>query len=322
MTNDPQPEGILILGAPRSGTTLLRRLVDAHPNIACPGETNVFTAAGRFLGSERIAGGTGIGVLDGLSFAGFDESEVLRRLRELAFSFHRDHARAQEKGRWASKTAFDSFYLTEIEKLCAGHVRFICIQRHGFDVACSLQELCERNGGYLRELHAYVVRHPIVVEACAHAWVDLSTALHELAERRAAETLELRYEDLIAEPDAAMARVMQHVGEEWDPSYTKGALAKRSDIGLGDWKTYGTKKVHGKSIGRWRQLPADTKRRLAEICNPTLALLGYAQVAGDTDESGGDEEARRRYQLGLMMQGIDKDTGKGDKRAARRGKKK
>ncbi|MCA9663328.1 MAG: sulfotransferase, partial [Myxococcales bacterium] len=31
--------GIIVLGAPRSGTTLLRRLLDAHPNIACPPET-------------------------------------------------------------------------------------------------------------------------------------------------------------------------------------------------------------------------------------------------------------------------------------------
>ncbi|HEY4117191.1 MAG TPA: sulfotransferase [Byssovorax sp.] len=31
-------EGAVILGPPRSGTTLLRRLVDAHPNLSCPPE--------------------------------------------------------------------------------------------------------------------------------------------------------------------------------------------------------------------------------------------------------------------------------------------
>jgi hypothetical protein len=62
MSANPRHEGILLLGSPRSGTTLLRRLVDAHPNIACPGETNVFSSCGRFLRSERIAEGVRIGV--------------------------------------------------------------------------------------------------------------------------------------------------------------------------------------------------------------------------------------------------------------------
>jgi hypothetical protein len=32
------PELVLILGAARSGTTLLRSLLDAHPDIGCPAE--------------------------------------------------------------------------------------------------------------------------------------------------------------------------------------------------------------------------------------------------------------------------------------------
>ena len=127
-------DGIVILGAPRSGTTLLRRLVDAHPNIACPGETNVLAACGRFLRSERIVEGVRIGVLDGLGYAGFSRDEVLTRLRDFAFSFHREYATRQGKARWASKTAFDAFYLEEIEQLCGDHVHFVCIQRHGLPV--------------------------------------------------------------------------------------------------------------------------------------------------------------------------------------------
>ena len=42
-------EGIVVLGVPRSGTTLLRRLLQAHPHIACPPETNLLSAASRFF---------------------------------------------------------------------------------------------------------------------------------------------------------------------------------------------------------------------------------------------------------------------------------
>ncbi|MGH8166798.1 MAG: sulfotransferase family protein, partial [Woeseiaceae bacterium] len=162
---DPAYEGTIVIGAPRSGTTLLRRILDGHPDVACPAETNVFSGCGRMLQSETIAEGLDVGMLSGLAFAGFAESAVLEALREFAFEFHRQYARKEGKRRWASKTAFDLFYLDAIEKLCGDHARFICLQRHGLDVACSLKDLCDTNGGYLSELHEYIRRYPSPLEA-------------------------------------------------------------------------------------------------------------------------------------------------------------
>ncbi len=308
MITKSQAEGIIILGAPRSGTTLLRRLIDAHPHIACPGETNVFGACGRFLRSERIAEGVGIGVLDGLGYAGFSRSEVLTRLREFAFSFHREYAKRQAKPRWASKTAFDAFYLEEIEQLCGEQAFFVCIQRHGLDVACSIQELCNKNGGYLRELHEYIVRYPRMLEAFAHVWVDLAQAIDAFAKRQPENAILARYEDLSAQPDQTMARIMAFLGEEWDPALLNRALEKREGLGLGDWKTYARESVDPSSVGRWKELSRDTISRLAAICNPTLTLCGYDPVELETERS--PEEARRRYEIGLLLQGLKRKSDK------------
>ena len=306
MTTGFEADGIIVLGAPRSGTTLLRRLIDAHPNIACPGETNVFASCGRFLRSERIAEGVRIGVLDGLGYAGFARSEVLTRLREFAFSFHREYAQRQGKHRWASKTAFDAFYLDEIEQLCGDHVHFVCIQRHGLDVACSIQELCNRNGMYLKELHEYIVRYPTMLEAFAHVWVDLAQSIDAFAKRHPENALQVTYEDLIEHTDATMARIMAFVGEEWRPSLTDQALQNRGNLGLGDWKTYGRKSVDAGSVGRWKELSRDTIGRLGAICNPTLTLCGYDPVELDTERSA--DEARRRYEVGLLLQGLKRKS--------------
>ncbi|MEO8605303.1 MAG: sulfotransferase [bacterium] len=298
------PEGILVLGAPRSGTTLLRRLLDAHPRIACPPETNVFGACGRFLRSERIAEGVRVGPVEGLGFAGFAREEVLARLRELAFGFHRDYAQRLGKPRWASKTAFDAFYLDEIEALCGAQAAFICIQRHGVDVACSLRELSDKNGGYLHELHQYVVRYPMILEAFAHAWVDLAGALAAFAARHPRNALLVRYEDLSAAPDATMAQIMTFLGETWSPALLAQALGKRDDVGLGDWKTYGRQSIDASSVGRRRELSRDTLSRLGAICNPTLRACGYEAIAVDDDPDSAT--AKRRYQLGLQLQGLRK----------------
>ncbi len=304
MTAQLQAEGIIVLGAPRSGTTLLRRLIDAHPNIACPGETNVFASCGRFLRSERIAGGVRIGVLDGLGYAGFASAEVLARLRELAFSFHRDYAQRQGKPRWASKTAFDAFYIEEIEQLCGDHVQFVCIQRHGLDVACSIQELCDKNGVYLRELHEYVIKYPMALEAFAHAWTDLARGIDVFVKRHPHNAILLTYEELIERTDVTMTRVMEFVGEQWDPPLADRALENRTNLGLGDWKTYGRKAIDPSSVGRWKQLPADTISRLGAICNSTLTLLGYDTVTVEAERSSA--ETQRRYEIGLLLQGLSK----------------
>lgn len=299
-------EGVLIIGAPRSGTTLLRRLFNAHPNIACPGETNVFTGCGRFLRSEHIAEGTGIGVLDGLGYAGFSKSEVLTRLREFAFSFHRDHAKQQGKPRWASKTAFDAFYLDEIEQLCGDQVQFVCLQRHGLDVACSIEELCQKNGVYLRELHEYIIRYPVMLEAFAHAWVDLTHRINAFVKRHPENALQVRYEDLTEQTGPTIGRIMEFLGEAWDPALIEQALESRSGLGLGDWKTYGRSAVDLSSVGRWKRLSRDTISRLGDICNPTLILCGYEPVEVEAERA--TDDTRRRYEVGLLLQGLKKNS--------------
>jgi hypothetical protein len=297
-----QPEGIIILGPPRSGTTLLRRLVDAHPNIACPGETNLFGACARFLHREALAEGVDVGVLGGLSFAGFHEQEVLARVRELAFGLLRDHARREGKDRWAEKTAFSAFYLDAIETLCAGHVHFVCIQRHGLDCVCSLQELCETNGVYLKEIHDYLVRYPRPLEAFARIWVDLTQAIRFFVDRHPGRATLIRYEDLAADPDRVMCELMRELDERWEPRWTAEALARRDRAGLGDWKTYGKSAVDTESIGRWRSLSPRVLEMLRPVVNPTLELCGYDPLRMDPWST--TEASRRRYELGLLVQGL------------------
>ncbi len=291
-------EGIVVFGAPRSGTTLLRRILDAHPNIAAPGETNLFSACARFLHAEPIREGVPIGVLTGLSFAGFEEDEVLERLRAFALSFPREHAVKQGKARWADKTAFDAFYMAAIERLLGDRVHYVCLVRHGLDVACSIAELCEKNGVYLSELHDYVCRFPRPLEAFTHAWSDLTGGLVELSERRD-DAILVRYEDLLAEPDATLGRLFEHLEEPYPAHLVDDALGKRQGAGLGDWKTYGTRRLDSSSVGRWQTLPQETVGRLGAIANPLLERLGYAPI--ETGPPRSDAEARRRYSVGLML---------------------
>jgi hypothetical protein len=290
--------GIAILGAPRSGTTLLRRLVDGHPNIACGGESFVLKAAAQFIQGDTIVDGIDYGVIGGLKSAGFDEQEVYERLRELCFGFLARAAQEQGKPRWATKTAVDSFYLSEIDRIFGEHMKFICLVRHGGDVVCSTQDLSEENEVYLREYHGYVRRFPRPLVAFAHAWRDLTESLLAFGERNP-NALLIRYEDLIDSPDEVLKAVCDHLEEPYHDDLLDSAFARKNVHGIGDWKTFSHGAIHSNSVGRYRKLSPHNQRHVGEVINPLLIECGYEPM--DTSAESDADSAMRRYELSMMF---------------------
>ncbi len=291
--------GIILLGVPRTGTTLLRRLLNAHPDICCPGETFLLASAARFMRPDLVSDDIEYGVLGGLAAAGLPRKEILESLRGLVEdSFHRVAARAN-KPRWASKTAIDAFYVSEIETLMAGRARFVCIVRHGLDTALSLGDLCVANEVYVREIHDYIVRDARPLVAFARLWSVLTANLLEFAERHPADAILLRYEDLVSQPVAALNRLATFLGLERGSLDAK-SLACDAPSGLGDWKTYSTAGISIESVGRWKSLGAASLHRLAPIVNPVLVRAGYEPVAPGTAPD--PEKSMRRYEITLGIQ--------------------
>lgn len=300
MGSNQQPEGIVVLGAPRSGTTLLRRLLDAHPAIACPGETFLLKGAARFVSGDIVGDGLDYSVLGGLSAAGIDPAVVRSALRDLVSGFLQQVAASEGKRRWASKTAVDGFYIPAIERIFGGHVRFVCILRHGADVAVSMQDLCDANGVYIEELHSYVRQHPAPLAAFAHAWCDVTRAILDLATARPGETLVIHYEELVAEPAAVLERLFAFLDEPYDSSVISRAFEEARVQGIGDWKTFTMSGIESTSVGRWQSVPPYATARLAAILNPTLEAAGYPPM--EVGEPTDPEVAIRRYETALKLE--------------------
>lgn len=267
-------EGIVVLGAPRSGTTLLRRVLDAHPDIACPPETTVLSAAARFLHEHPLDGGVRFGVVQGLAPLGFSEADVLGRLRELVFGFHREHAARSGKPRWAEKTAADVYHLPAIERLCGDHVHYVGMIRHGLDVAVSMKDLTDRSGGALAELQRYLRDEHRPIVAYAQAWLDATEAIFDLAERRPDDITLLRYEDLVADPFAALGPLFERLGARFDHFLLEKATSTGSP-GFGDWRTWSRSGIDSASVGRHSSVSKHLRAELAPRLNPTLVRAGY-----------------------------------------------
>ena len=192
----------LILGFPRSGTTLLSRLIDAHPEISSPPETFMFSSAARFLAEQSAVEGPPIGVLSGLAFAGFEPEEVMGPLRALLFGWHERIAAG--KPAWAEKTGTDVFHLETLEPFLAGHARFVALIRNPLDVIASNLDLAATMGAPLRDLAAVTRGVNDPHEGLARALADRTAALEACVDRNSADCHRLRYEDLLADPEPVL----------------------------------------------------------------------------------------------------------------------
>jgi hypothetical protein len=281
-----------ILGFPRSGTTLLSRLLDTMEMVSSPPETHLLSAAGRFLAEASDVEGPPIGVLAGLTFSGIAEEEVYAPLRTMVFAHH---ARiAGDKPVWVEKTATDIFYLDELEPLLAGHMRFICIVRNPLDVIASVQDLSAAMGAMLPELRPYAAAHGSPHIATAHAWAEATSRLLAFRDAHPADCYLLHYEDLVADTAPTLTALAAFMGIEPDiEAAIAAAFSATPRVGLGDFRIHELSAVEPARANSWRKrLPPATAARALPILAPAMEQLGY-QLPRLPRPTGRDDSIRQ-----------------------------
>lgn len=183
---------IFIIGCPRSGTTLLRMIIDSHPNISCGPETHFLVDLANMT-TKRWGP---------ITRFGFDRNNWNARLRELFGRFHTDYMRTRGKRRWAEKTPVYTLYLDFVNELFPD-AQFVHIIRDGRDVVGSFQE---RWGFWAAAL------------AAIRVWSRHVRAAREFGRTVPGDRYrELRYERLVRDPEPTLRELFTFLGEDWDP---------------------------------------------------------------------------------------------------------
>ncbi|MEM1209447.1 MAG: sulfotransferase [Planctomycetota bacterium] len=189
---------IFLIGLHRSGTTVVRQIVDSHSRIACPPETYFL----QFLSAAADEKNFGIG----LEQMGLDRSQQIAGLRRAVDFYFRAYCAGKDKPRWAEKTPHYVEILPFIEELYGPTCPYVMIFRHPLDVANSLLnkgwDFIDYGDDPLGAVCDYI-RDGLERQL---GWIDAHPE----------RCFSVHYERLVSEPAPLLRGMFEFVGEPWE----------------------------------------------------------------------------------------------------------
>jgi hypothetical protein len=285
---------VFILTASRSGSTLLRFILDTHPDFACPPETMITAACVSLLRSWDILENAGSGQQRVVTGPAQLPGEAMATVRDTVDQLYGRYLARRGKPRWCDKS-LDSLYSPDLLATLYPEARFICLYRHCMDVIASGIEVCP--WGVSRfGFDPYVAQSPgNNVAAIGSYWVDCARLMLGFEGRQPERCHRVRYEDLVSEPEEVTSRLLSFLGAAPAPGITTACFdAPHEGDGPGDEKIWFTTNVSADAMGRGVKVPAGALPDLVRgQINEALDLLGYRTVTDEWNRAAGPVDPRQ-----------------------------
>jgi hypothetical protein len=269
---------VFVLCAGRSGSTLLRFVLDAHPDLACPPETNVPALCGQLATVWSLIEGAPLSQNRGDEPPDIPDAAIAG-VRETMDRMVGSYLSRRGKKRYCDKslgTARFAYLMTRVWP----EAKFICLFRHPMDVIASGMEACPWGlNGY--GFDGYIAETPgNSVWALARFWADNAEIILTAEKEYADRCHRVRYEDMVQDPQATADAIYDFLDVSAIPDVTARMFAaERERFGPADYKIWHTSRVSSDSVGRGWTVPAGliAPPALARI-NEVASELGYVQV--------------------------------------------
>lgn len=249
----PAPSGdtrpIFVLGMPRSGTTLVERILSSHPQVVSLGELSDFAII-----AKRVLQTPGPLVLEpGLLRAAAERTDIT----EIGHRYlQRTAPLAGDATHFIDKMPFNAFFVPAILQALPG-ARVICLRRSPFDVLfANYRQLFATGFSY----YSYAYDFGDAAHFVAH--FEKLAEIYETT-MPADRYLPVRYEDVIDDQRGQTERLLSFCGLEWDdacmrfhenaqPVATASSVQVRSPI-------------YASSKGKWRRYSEGSQRAISEL---------------------------------------------------------
>jgi len=280
-------EPVFVLCAARSGSTLLRFLLDAHPDLACPPETNVPTLCGQLATVWSLIEGAPLSQNRGDEPPEIPDAAIAG-VRETMDRMVGSYLARRGKKRYCDKSLGTAQFAYLMSRVWP-ESKFLCLFRHPMDVIASGIEACPwglQGYGFDR----YGAESPgNSVFALARFWVDNAATILAARDRYPDRCHTVRYEDLVADPESVAQGIFDFLGVPRVPGISEYCFSpERERFGPADYKIWHTSKITSDSVGRGWSIPAGLiPAQVRATMNELAGKLGYVPV----DEGWGTADA-------------------------------
>lgn len=263
-----------IVGADRSGTTLLQAMLDAHPDLAIPPETYWLPDAIHLCQESTLPHQIlSDFIVQQPRWPLFRLSEDMVRaaiqavqpfdLAEALRSVYRLFAQQAGKTRWGDKTPHYLMHLPILSHLFP-EARFIHLVRDGRDQALSILD---------------TAWGPKTLVGAAQRWQQ-EVRWARWSARTVPHYLEIRYEQLVSNPEPVLRKVCKFIDLAWHPQIldytTQSQVAQNTDYLALTHNPLVREPLQLQRIGRWRtEMTAEDVCQYEAIAGDLLEELGY-----------------------------------------------
>ena len=258
---------IFLGGAGRSGTTLLRVILDSHPNIACGPELKVTPKLAQLWHEFQTAHRQ---TLENYHITPLDTNELFRGIITRLLDGYRITA---GKARIAEKSPNNVFYFQHLRVMFPDSP-LIQVIRDGRDVVCSLLTM-----QWINPVTSEPLDYTRDAGKAAVYWTEAVRAGRKLVDKddSSSRYMELRYEELVTDPEPVLRNLFEFIGEPWRPEVLDYYQQKRDLAGESSAEQV-SQRLYTSAVGRWQNdlKPAD-RIAVKDAAGDLLVELGYAR---------------------------------------------
>lgn len=256
-----RPAPIFFVGFPRSGTTLLEQMLGSHHHLVTSDEIQSLGRCTEELGTRAGS----IALIPAMM-----ETVSIPEIVRLRAGYWTDMERELGAAALAGKRLVDKHPLNTVN-LYTARLMF-----PGSKVIVSLRD--PRDVILSGFMHLASTPMAIVyyrsLEAAARLYVDVMTLWFHMRKTLGLEWMEVKYEELVEDPEGIARSVVAFLGEEWDDAilnYVSNTKSKKIRSASYQQVTEG---IYKRSLGRWRAYEKHFGKAL-DILEPCARALGY-----------------------------------------------
>jgi Sulfotransferase family len=269
---------VFILCNGRSGSTLLRFVLDSHPQFACPPETNLPGLCAQLATVWSLIEGAPLAAKRGDEPPEIPDAAIAG-VRQTMDRMVGSYLERRGKSRYCDKSLATARYAQLLLRIYP-EAKFVCLYRHPMDVIASGMEACPWGlNGY--GFDPYIAAMPgNMVMALANFWADNTGQILSVEDGFPEQCHRVRYEDLVEDPDGVASELFAFLGVPAVEGISASCFsAQHERFGPADYKIWSTSRISHDSVGRGWSIPAGMiAAPVLGAMNELAARLGYVTV--------------------------------------------